>query len=161
MNMKNILKIALLVSILLPLASCEKQPGAGDCDCDYIEVTANNIAGDWMLESWEGGQMAEGVCVYLRFVRKDMRYQMYSNVGSMYFVRRTGDFLISTDEILGSVLSGIYDYTLGEEWNHRYSVLLTADTMVLTAVDDPEIVCTYVRTEIPAGIVDSFPPVEE
>ncbi len=103
----------------------------------------------------------DGVAVYIRFIRKDSRYEMYSNVGSMEFVRQTGDFVIMNDEALGYVIAGNYDFTLGQEWNHRYIVRLTSDRMVWTAVDDPTDVCVYVRTSIPEDITSAFPPVEE
>lgn len=163
--MKNILKIALSLLILLPAVSCEKQ-NTGSEEIVYLDVNANNISGDWKLDSWEGGQMADAdVAVYLRFIRKNTRYEMYSNIGSMEFVRRTGDFVITADDNLGAVLSGSYDYTLGETWNHDYVVTLIerngAAEMTLTAVDDAGNVCTYVRCSIPEEITGAFPPVGE
>lgn len=156
--MKNILKSA-LVLVLCVLASCEKPAEPAD---EYLSVTASNLAGDWELESWEDGNVPDGgFAVYIRFVRKDVRYEMYSNVGSMQFVRKTGKFVIVDDEDLGYVISGNYDYTLGQEWNHRYMVTMTAGRMTWTSCDDPSDVCVYVRTQIPEEITSAFPPVEE
>jgi hypothetical protein len=157
--MKNIFKSALLLVVLCAFASCGEQ---GEPVDEYLEVTANNLSGDWTLQAWNDGAVPEdGVAVYIRFIRKDSRYEMYSNVGSMEFVRQTGDFVIMNDEALGYVIAGNYDFTLGQEWNHMYIVRLTSDRMVWTAVDDPSDVCVYVRTSIPQDITSAFPPVEE
>lgn len=157
--MKKILKSALLLLALCGLVSCaEKMPETEE----YLDVTANNLAGDWALETWNGGMPVDGnVAVYIRFVRKDSRYEMYSNVGSMEFVRATGTFAILEDEERGYVIRGDYDNTLNEEWKHKYVVLLTSDRMTWTAYDDPSDVCVYVRKPVPEDIVSAFPPVEE
>lgn len=157
--MKNILKIAFLAVALSAFASCNEKV---EDVVEYLDVTANNLAGDWKLETWNDGIAPEGdVAVYLRFVRKKSRYEMYSNVGSMDFVRQTGDFVILTDELAGCIIRGSYDNTLDEEWNHRYVVRLTADKMEWTAYDNPADVCVYVRCTIPDEIVSAFTPVEE
>lgn len=158
MNMKNIFRTALLAVAFFAFVSCsEKEVEV----VEYLDVTANNLAGDWKLETWNDGLVPEdGVAVYIRFVRKDSRYEMYSNIGSMEFVRQTGDFTVLTDEVAGYIIRGSYDNTLNEEWNHRYIVRLTAERMVWTAYDDPADVCVYVRCSIPDEIVSAFPPVE-
>lgn len=158
--MKRIVKIALAFLMVLPMVSCNKQkPEEGP---EYLAVTANNLAGDWKLTAWEGGEMADAdVAVYIRFIRKDSRYELYSNVGSMEFVRKTGDFVILHDDRSGYILVGSYDHTLGEEWAHRYIARLTKNRLILIAQDDDTNVCVYDRCDIPAEITDAFPPVEE
>lgn len=157
--MKNIFKIAFPALLALSvLASCHKER---EEVVEYLDVTANNLAGDWKLETWNNGLATDGnVAVYIRFIRRNSRYEMYSNVGSMEFVRRTGDFVILTDEFDGYVICGNYDNTLNEEWNHRYAVLLTDKSMKWTACDNPDDVCVYVRCVIPEEIVSAFPPAE-
>lgn len=159
MNMKNIFKTALLAVAFFAFVSCSEKEN--EAVVEYLDVTANNLAGDWRLETWNDGLVPEdGVSVYIRFIRKDSRYEMYSNVGSMEFVRQTGDFVVLTDDVAGYIIRGNYDNTLNEEWNHRYIVRLTADRMVWTALDDPADVCVYVRCSIPDEVVSAFPPVE-
>ncbi len=156
--MKNIFKIAFLAVALSAFAACNKDV---EDVVEYLDVTAGNLAGDWKLETWNNGlAMDEGVAVYIRFIRKNSRYEMYSNVGSMEFVRRTGDFVILTDETEGYVIRGNYDNTLSEEWNHRYAVRLTDKRMQWTACDNPADVCVYVRCDIPEEIVSAFAPAE-
>lgn len=148
--MKRIVKIVLAFILVLPLVSCKKQEDSGP---EYLSVTANNLAGDWKLTSWDGGEMeGEDVAVYIRFIRKDSRYELYTNVGSMDFVCKTGDFVILSDDKLGDILVGSYDYTLGEEWNHRYIVKLTANRLILIATDDDTNVCIYDRCTIPEDV---------
>ena len=157
--MKNILKSALLILVICGLASCTVTEPQTD---GYLDVTANNLSGDWMLETWNNGLPAgEDVSVYIRFVRKGSRYEMYSNVGSMGFVRQTGPFVILEDEEWGYIIKGSYDNTLNEEWNHKCIVSLTADRMVWTAYDDLTDVCVYVRHDIPEEITSAFPEIEE
>ncbi len=157
--MNNILKAALLAVVFFAFASCRKPV---EETIEYLDVTAGNLAGDWKLETWNDGLAPEGdVAVYIRFIRKNSRYEMYSNVGSMEFVRQTGDFVILTDELAGYIIRGSYDNTLNEEWNHRYIVRLTDGKMEWTAYDNHADVCVYVRCDIPDEIVSAFPPVEE
>ena len=55
--------------------------------------------------------------------------------------------LFTTDEELGAIVMGQYDYGIGD-WNHQYIVTdLDADSMVWTAKDNPEDVSLYVRCE--------------
>ena len=118
-----------------------------------LEVTPNNIAGEWMLESWNNGlPVAEGCYLYMELVRKDRTFTIYENLDSFQTVRQTGRYVIEVDPELGAVIRGDYDFG-GGDWNHHYIISsLTASRMVWVAVDDPQDVSVYVRTEIPAEI---------
>lgn len=62
--MKNIFKSALLLVVLCAFASCGEQVEPVD---EYLEVTANNLSGDWTLQTWNDGAVPEdGVAVYIR-----------------------------------------------------------------------------------------------
>jgi hypothetical protein len=114
-----------------------------------LEVTPNNIAGSWRLESWSGGELAEGAFVYIDFVRADRTYTLYQNIDSHQTRTITGRYYIETDAELGAIIRGNYDYVNGD-WAHRYIVTdLTADRMVWTAKDNLNDVSVYVRTPIP------------
>ena len=122
-----------------------------------LDVTANNIAGTWRLQSWSGGDMADGSYVYIDFVRADRTYTLYQNIDTQQLRIITGRFYIETDAEYGAIIRGNYDYGNGE-WSHRYIVTeLTAERMVWTAKDNRNDVSVYVRAELPEG----FKPAEE
>ena len=117
-----------------------------------LEVTANNIAGEWQLAEWKGAQLAEGSYVYLSFDRRERTFVIYQNLDSFSTRELTGSFYIEVDPELGAVIRGSYDYDRGD-WAHRYLVKsLTASEMVWVAKDDAEDQSIYVRAEIPAEI---------
>lgn len=117
-----------------------------------LEVTANNIAGEWKLSEWKGAQLAEGSYVYLSFDRRERTFVIYQNLDSFSTRELTGSFYIEMDPELGAVIRGSYDYDRGD-WAHRYLVKsLTTNEMVWVAKDDAEDQSIYVRAEIPAEI---------
>lgn len=158
-------KLVLMILAIAGLAACSEEGPAEQ----FLEVNANNISGEWKVETYDGGQsFGEGIYVYVKFIRKDTRYEIYSNTSSMgQPVKTSGTFDIEMDEDLGAVINGIYDNTQGTYWNTRYTITeLTADRMVWTAVDKeggllPDHVDVYVRTSIPQDIIDRFPAEED
>lgn len=125
-------------------------------DEEYVEpildVTPNNIAGEWSLESWNDAPLAEGSYVYISFERADRTYTLYQNVDSAPARTLTGRYYITTDMELGAVIRGDYDFGVGE-WAHRYVVKdLTAKSMTWIAKDNPDDVSVYVRCEIPEQV---------
>ncbi len=155
--MKNFLKIMTLAALLLAGVGC--QPIGGDegkpQPTPELEVTPNTIAGSWMLAMRNDQKPAEGSYVYIDFVRSDRTFTLYQNVDSFGNRTLTGRYFIYVDEEVGvSVIRGEYDHGAGE-WNHRYIVeSLTHNTMRLVAKDNSADVCTYVRADIPAEILD-------
>ena len=150
--MKNLFKLSLfaLMSVALFVA-CSKD------DNEYqepqLDVTPNNIAGCWMLESYDNGQtLADGSYVYIDFVRADRSYTLYQNVDSALSRAITGSYYIDTDAEYGAIIRGQYDFGVGD-WSHRYIVSsLTASKMVWVAKDDASDVSVYVRATLPDGI---------
>lgn len=146
-KMNNFLKRAFLATMVMALAiSCSK-------DEEYqeptLDLTPNNIAGCWCLESWNGNALPEGSYVYIDFVRADRTYTLYQNVDSHYVRKLTGNYFIYTDEEQGAIIRGNYDFGNGD-WAHRYIVSdLTAERMVWTALDNKDDVSIYVRTTLP------------
>ena len=125
-------------------------------DEEYVErildVTPNNIAGEWCLESWNDAPLAEGSYVYISFERADRTYTLYQNVDSAPARTLTGRYYITTDMEFGAVIRGDYDFGVGE-WAHRYIVKdLTAKSMTWIAKDNPDDVSVYVRCEIPEQV---------
>lgn len=139
--------IMMLVSVAFML-SCDKE----DVVVKYMDVTPNNIAGEWELVEWNGSSLSEGTYFYIDLIRKDGEYIIYQNFDSMGQLPHiaTGRFSIETD--IDSVISGNYDFD-GGMWSHSYKITkLTENTMTWTAVDDPAFVQLFVRTTIPAEI---------
>lgn len=147
--MRNLLKGAFYMMLAIVLISCSD-------DEEYVEpildVTPNNIAGEWCLESWNDAPLAEGSYVYISFERADRTYTLYQNVDSAPARTLTGRYYITTDMELGAVIRGDYDFGVGE-WAHRYVVKdLTAKSMTWIAKDNPDDVSVYVRCEIPEQV---------
>lgn len=147
--MRNLLKGAFYMMLAIALISCSD-------DEEYVEpildVTPNNIAGEWCLESWNDAPLAEGSYVYISFERADRTYTLYQNVDSAPARTLTGRYYIITDMELGAVIRGDYDFGVGE-WAHRYVVKdLTAKSMTWIAKDNPDDVSVYVRCEIPEQV---------
>lgn len=115
-----------------------------------VDVTPTNLAGVWMLESFDNGKtLAEGNFVYIEFVRSDRSYTLYQNVGSMYTQTMTGNYFIDIDPAYGAIIRGNYgtDEYNYFDWSHRYIVTMTADRMRWQAKDDNQNVSVYVRVE--------------
>lgn len=98
--MRNLLKGAFYMMLAIALISCSD-------DEEYVEpildVTPNNIAGEWCLESWNDAPLAEGSYVYISFERADRTYTLYQNVDSAPARTLTGRYYITTDMELGAV----------------------------------------------------------
>ncbi len=135
------------------LLSCQKNDLSQPVP-EYLEVTANNIAGSWKLSEWNGGPLAAGSYFYIDFVRRDTKYTSYDNLSSFSVRKDSGRFVISGEEGVGAVIRGIADNSMSQEWNHRYIVTeLSADRMVWTVYDNPEDVSVFVRCEIPEELL--------
>ena len=115
-----------------------------------VDVTPTNLAGVWMLESFDNGKsLADGDFVYIEFVRSDRSYTLYQSVGSMYTQTMTGNYFIEIDPAYGAIIRGNYgtDEYNYFDWSHRYIVTMTADRMRWEAKDDKQNVSVYVRVE--------------
>ncbi|MFQ7386853.1 MAG: DUF1573 domain-containing protein [Alistipes sp.] len=144
---EKILRFAALLSALALLGACDD-----DMYVTPLEVT-NNLAGTWQLAQWNGAPLAQGSYVYIEFIRKDQKYVMYQNLDSFGARKLTGRFAIETDEELGAIIYGNYDYSAGD-WQHRYIVTDFSKTqMIWTAKDDRSDISVYERCDgIPEDI---------
>lgn len=141
--MKLIKIITALAASVMMLSCANKETPA----VEYLDVTANNLAGNWEQVEWRGGELVESSYFYMTIVRKDQLYTFYQNVDSMSDMPHviTGRFNLEIDPELGAIIMGEYDY-VGEYWSHRYIVKdLTADSMTWIAVDDPEEIKKFIR----------------
>ena len=149
--MKDLFKIMFLACLSMMMVAC-----GGDDDevvVPPLDVTPNNIAGQWCVESWNGSPLAEGSYVYIEFERADRTFTMYQNLDSAEARTLTGRYYIENAADAGAIIRGNYDHGVGE-WSHRYYVRnLTADSMTWVAKDNADDVTVYVRCEIPAELV--------
>ena len=146
--MNRFKSIFVMLTVALSAVSCGKQELPV---IEYLDVTPNNIAGEWKLIKWSGSDLDEGSYFYMDLVRKDRKFTVYQNFDSMADMSHvvSGEFNIETDEDLGAVISGMYDYDEGF-WAHEYVVRnLTKDSMEWVAVDDDTFVQTFIRCSIP------------
>ena len=150
--MRKLFKLSLLALMSVTLfVACSKD------DNEYqepqLDVTPNNIAGCWTLESYDNGQaLADGSYVYIDFVRADRTFTLYQNIDSAPSRAITGSYNIDTDAEYGAIIRGQYDFGAGD-WAHRYIVSsLTANKMVWVAKDDSSNVSVYVRATLPDGL---------
>lgn len=150
--MKRLMKLWFAATLLLGIHSCTPSTVTPQEEPE-IEVTINNISGSWMLNKWNDALLQSTNYVYIDFDRAKQTYVLYQNIDSSDTRIITGRFNLYLDgSIKKYVLRGEYDHGVGS-WNHRYIIdRLTASTMRLAALDDPEEVCDYVRTDIPSDI---------
>ena len=126
------------------LASCTKEEVPAE---EFLEVNANNIAGEWELAEVNGKPLDENTWFLIEFVRKDSKFTITTNMDS--FVggshELTGEFSITKDPVKGSIIRGHYDHST-DEWKSRYIVRdLTHDSMVWIAVNNPDNVQVFKR----------------
>ena len=81
---------------------------------------------------------------------------MYQKFDSMYPRRITGVFSIEKDKYGKYILSGKYDYGMGE-WNNKYFVTeLLEGSMILTADSENAEISKYIRcNEIPEDVIEA------
>lgn len=144
-----LLTISLLVAAF-GFVACDDKPV--DPIEPQLEVTANNIAGEWQLTEWKGAPLAEGSYVYISFDRRERTYKLYQNLDSFSTRELTGAFFIEIDPERGAVIRGNYDYDRGDWANRYYVISLTASEMVWASNNNVVDQSVYTRTTIPAEI---------
>ena len=140
--MRNI-KFVLVTLCLAVAFSCSK-PLVQD---ENLEVNRNNISGEWVLSLWNGSPLAEGTYFNMTLVRNDATFTITQNMDAFPESPReiTGRFDLATDEVYGTVISGVYDHDAGF-WSHSYAITrLTSKEMEWVAVDDEDFVQLFVR----------------
>ena len=142
--------LAMLAFVLLAI-SCQKDETP---KMEYLDVTPNNLAGDWKLVEWKGAPLLEQTYFYMTLVRRDQTFTFYQNFGSIGQNAQvlTGRYDIEYDPASGAVFVGEYDYSSGFFAHSFYVRELTSDSMTWVAVDDSAYVQKFVRTSIPAGL---------
>ena len=135
---REILSFALVATALLA-TGCDKEEGVGNTDKQNMAVTYYTIDGVWQLVEWNDAPLAEGTLLYIDLDRKEHCFEMWDNLNSMYPTMRSGSFLLSVDDKQRDIISGWYDYGVGD-WASDYIVELSAegDSMVWRALSNDE-----------------------
>lgn len=111
-----------LLAITLLLGGCNR--GATPQVVDPgMAVTYSTIDGSWELIAWNGAELDEATVCYVDFDRTERRFEMWDNFDSMYAVKHSGTFTIEENEYGEYILSGTYDYGVGD-WNDSYTVTM-------------------------------------
>ncbi len=146
--MLKIFKYIAIAGLLTVFAGC-RQMDLNDLSEPVLDVTPANIEGIWQLESWNGEELPEGRYFYIVLERKDCLFTTYENTASFTVHKETGYYNILEDESAGKkIIRGLYDYSMGTEWNHAYYVTdMTSDYMTWTVTDNSSDVSVFVRIE--------------
>lgn len=134
--MNRLKSILAMFAVAILAIACQKEPSGPQVE--YLDVTPNNISGKWQLVEWDGQPLAEGTYFYIEIVRKDKKYTIWQNFGSIpeNAHKVTGSYNIVTDVLLGAIIRGKYDFD-GGLWAYDYEVNdLTSDRMTWVAIDD-------------------------
>lgn len=151
--MKTFWGIMALLLLMFGFTACSEDDE--EAIVPTLEVNYVNIGGTWKLTEWNGGAVSDNVYCYIVFNRKDHTFQMYQKFDSMYSRCITGEFVIEQDEYWGSMISGTYDYGMGN-WNNTYIVtdLLETGSMIWTVKGDDTDISKYERCdEVPAEVI--------
>lgn len=145
-SLRALLPLLIMVSALC-VTSCDKGGEVSSAPKQNKAVTYYTIDGIWQLAEWNGVPLADGTHLYLKLDRKEHRFEMWDNLNSMYTVMRSGSFMLSVDNMQRDVISGWYDYGVGD-WANDYFVELNVegDRMLWSAVDGNEQM-TFVECE--------------
>lgn len=153
--MKKWFKILMAATLAFVAWSCGEPVEPAE---PQVPITSANISGVWKLDQWQGA-VAEEMVVYIEFVNSGRKFTLYQNVNSSVVDVITGTYNLYTNNIGQSILRGIYDYSDGTEWSHRYTVKsLTSTTMILQVYEEGQTTTkgaetlTYKRAELPEGL---------
>ena len=128
-----------IVALALSITGCDKESEVQNTEKQNMAVTYYTIDGVWQLVEWNDAPLAEGTLLYIDLDRKEHRFEMWDNLNSMYPTMRSGSFLLSMDDKQRDIISGWYDYGVGD-WASDYIVELSAegDSMVWRAIANDE-----------------------
>ncbi len=146
--MMRFLKYILLAGMLMIFAGCQKVD-FNDQPEIVMDVTPANIEGIWKLDTWNDEKLPEGRYFYIQIERKDCLFTTYENTAGFTLHTETGYYKITEDESTGlKIIRGLYDYSMGTEWNHAYYVTgLSSNHMIWTVTDNPSDVSLFIRVE--------------
>lgn len=137
--MKKFLMLVVAAFVLLVGTGCEPK--------EKINPIQAGIIGEWQLVSWSDG-MSDEVEVYAEF-KSDMTFVLYQKVQYVYFVKYTGQYLVTDN-----VVSGTYDD--GKAWGASYTVTLSNNGQNIEMVNTMNIddISLFAKTTIPQEVLN-------
>ena len=151
MNMKVLFRVITLFMFAFTFVCCSNEE---EVMVPELEVNYTNLNGAWKLSEWNGQVLSEEVFCYIEFNRKEHSFVIYQKFDSMYARCITGEFKLEKDDEWGDVISGTYDYGMGE-WNNSYVItdLLESGSMIWTVRGDDSDISKYERcSKVPDDI---------
>ena len=96
-----------------------------------LDITNENIAGEWHLTSINGEELnSDNAYFTIELYSESTRFLITENLNSSFENILSGVYSLSENESSQHVISGVYDYSFGQTWNETYSVEhLTEDAM--------------------------------
>lgn len=149
------LRVIVPLIALLAIVGCDKQNDS-EPQSKPMAITYSMLDGAWQLTAWNGEPLTEDTFCYVEFDRKEQRFAFYDNLATMYVRLATGSFAIEKDDYDRYILSGMYDYGLGD-WNDDYEVVAYApgDKMLWRRADGYEELCFERIDLIPDEVVSN------
>lgn len=147
MKQLRLLTIALLGALALLGTSCDNDENNVRVDVETIAVTYSTIEGIWQAQQIDDMELDSATFCYVSFTASERRFDIYDNLSTMYVKHTTGGYSISQDDWGKYILSGSYDYGIGD-WNSTYEVVIVApgDKMIWQSQNSDEVVI-YQRVE--------------
>lgn len=148
---KHILKLLFLgFSLAIGACSDDNDPVVPDA----LPVNYANIAGTWQLTEWNGEPMNDKRYCYMIIGRKadeqtgKRSLETYLNIDSDKSRHLTSTYELESDEELGVIIRGVYDYA-GGFWNNSYIIKnMASDSMTWIVENDPSDVSVYTRCDV-------------
>lgn len=128
-EIKRLIMVAMAAATMVCLG-CEKEK-APEAPVETTDITYTTLNGCWELTAWNGEKLIGDTFCYIEFNRTERSYEMWSNFGSMYGDKRSGTFTIAKNDYGHFILSGVYDYGVGD-WEEEYRVVMDAEASTMS-----------------------------
>ncbi len=121
-----------------------------------VEITLQNIVGEWQLTAWSGGSIIDGAHTAYLKLNTDKTFDLYQvRINNQGVVPYEGTFTLDEAQAL---ISGRYSDNVA--WGASYTIALSTNAMTWTVVGKND-TSTFTKKNIPADIIDIAVPADE
>ncbi|MEZ3443015.1 lipocalin family protein [uncultured Alistipes sp.] len=121
-----------------------------------VEITLQNIVGEWQLTAWSGGSIIDGAHTAYLKLNADKTFDLYQvRINNQGVVLYEGTFTLDEAQAL---ISGRYSDNVA--WGASYTIALSTNAMTWTVVGKND-TSTFTKKDIPADIIDIAVPADE